>query len=323
MAHAHLGHEPLLGAPRPRQPKVADFEVAVRVEQQVAGLQVPVEDAGGVDVFEAAQDLVHEVLAVLLRQRLGRPYDLVQVRVHELIDQVHVPGGVPAAALGGGEQHVQEGDHVVVHQVPQQADLTQRPPRVRPVLEAVGHLLDSHPGPGGAVGGAAHHPVGPLTQPLDRRVALPQLKHKLLAAAPHAHASGGGSAVVAWVGWWAGVCEKRCPAPTDDSHSSLCAIPLQATRRPTPHRGCGRRHGPRACARVGERACTCLACPAAAPHSLGWAQAPGQACWVGTPTRRGRHTGEGWWGCTRAVAGAKGAAEFVAVCHVTHRDPDT
>ena len=42
------------------------------------------------DVLECAQDLVEEVLAVVVRERLRRGNDLVEVRVHELRHNVHV-----------------------------------------------------------------------------------------------------------------------------------------------------------------------------------------------------------------------------------------
>ena len=37
-----------------RQAEVADFEVAVFVDEDVGGFEIAVDDAGGVDVFEAA-----------------------------------------------------------------------------------------------------------------------------------------------------------------------------------------------------------------------------------------------------------------------------
>ena len=45
-----------------REPEVADLEVAVGVEQQVGRLEVAVQHARRVDVLEAAQELVEEVL---------------------------------------------------------------------------------------------------------------------------------------------------------------------------------------------------------------------------------------------------------------------
>ena len=43
--------------PRARQPKVADLEVAGGVQEQVARLQVAVQDIGRVHVLQPAQDL--------------------------------------------------------------------------------------------------------------------------------------------------------------------------------------------------------------------------------------------------------------------------
>lgn len=47
---------------RPREAEVADLEVAVGVQQQVAGLQVPVDHVRRVDVLEPPQQLVQKVL---------------------------------------------------------------------------------------------------------------------------------------------------------------------------------------------------------------------------------------------------------------------
>ena len=57
---------------RPRQPEVADLEVAVGVQQQVARLQVAVDHVRRVDVLEPPQDLVQEIL-----QQHGRNHTYV------------------------------------------------------------------------------------------------------------------------------------------------------------------------------------------------------------------------------------------------------
>ena len=49
-----------------RETKVTDLEVAVRVDEQIARLDVPVHNVGRVHEKEAAQELVHEVLVVLI-----------------------------------------------------------------------------------------------------------------------------------------------------------------------------------------------------------------------------------------------------------------
>ena len=65
---------------------------------------------GGVDVLEAAQDLVDEVLEVVISQGLGGADDLVQVRIHQLIDDVDVI----ETLLGGRPHDVAHSDDVVV-----------------------------------------------------------------------------------------------------------------------------------------------------------------------------------------------------------------
>ena len=88
-----LGHEArvvLLGVRDAREAKVADLEVAVAVEEQVRRLQVAVQHVRRVDVLERAQDLVEKVLAVVIGERLWRRDDLVEVRVHQLRDDVNV-----------------------------------------------------------------------------------------------------------------------------------------------------------------------------------------------------------------------------------------
>lgn len=101
--------------------RTAHLQVAVAVEEDVARLEVAVQHVGRVDVLEAAQDLVDKVLAgkrggpalyckprsesavvvvasfsadrnapVVVRERLRRADDLVQVRVHELGHDVDV-----------------------------------------------------------------------------------------------------------------------------------------------------------------------------------------------------------------------------------------
>lgn len=70
--HHVLRHHVALGGGA-RQPEVADLEVAVGVQQQVAGLEVAVDHVGGVDVLEPAKDLVQEVLRPA-RRRVPRSY---------------------------------------------------------------------------------------------------------------------------------------------------------------------------------------------------------------------------------------------------------
>mmetsp|Transcript_4013 Transcript_4013/g.8614 ORF Transcript_4013/g.8614 Transcript_4013/m.8614 type:complete len:213 (-) Transcript_4013:606-1244(-) len=72
--HHVLGESHVLGigawGHRPRQPEVADLEVAVLVHEQVARLEIAVEHVRRVHSVDAAQNLVEKVLEVLVRQRL-------------------------------------------------------------------------------------------------------------------------------------------------------------------------------------------------------------------------------------------------------------
>ena len=52
------------------QSEIADLQIASRVQQQVRGLEVTVQDVGGVDVLQAAEDLVQEVADVVVAQTL-------------------------------------------------------------------------------------------------------------------------------------------------------------------------------------------------------------------------------------------------------------
>ena len=62
--------------------EVADLQIAVRVDEQVARLEVPVVDAGRVDVLEPAKNLVKEKLHVVVGQRLARLNDDAKIGFH-------------------------------------------------------------------------------------------------------------------------------------------------------------------------------------------------------------------------------------------------
>jgi hypothetical protein len=68
--------------------KVADLELAVGVDQEVSRLQVAVEDVGGVDVLESAEDLVDEGLEVGVGERLAGPDDGGEIALHQFWDLV-------------------------------------------------------------------------------------------------------------------------------------------------------------------------------------------------------------------------------------------
>ena len=158
-----------------RKAEVADGQVAVGVDEQVARLHVAVQHVGRVDVLEAAEDLVHEVLEMLLRQRLARADDAVQVALHEVGDDVRV-----REILGVGRHgaDVQDLDHVLVRvEVAQQLDLAQNALGIDQVREHVGYLLDGHLLPRHGVERGAHHAVGTGADGLQVDVARVHLEH--------------------------------------------------------------------------------------------------------------------------------------------------
>ncbi len=83
-----FGHEPLLlGLIKPAgKSKIANFELAIRVDEQVARLEIAVQHVGRVDVFQTAERLVDERLEVRVRERLaGADLSVIKrVRVRSL-----------------------------------------------------------------------------------------------------------------------------------------------------------------------------------------------------------------------------------------------
>lgn len=63
------------------------LEVAGGVDEQVGGLEVPVQHIGRVNVLKTPQDLVKEVAHMLVAQLLGLQ-ELVQVRLHQRLHDV-------------------------------------------------------------------------------------------------------------------------------------------------------------------------------------------------------------------------------------------
>ena len=103
--------------------KVANLEGAVGVHEQVARLEVAVQHLGRVDVLETAEDLVNKILEVAVGELLVRADDLVQVRLHELLDHVDL---VEVVALAELEDLVHARDVFVARKVAQKLDLAQR-----------------------------------------------------------------------------------------------------------------------------------------------------------------------------------------------------
>jgi hypothetical protein len=54
------------------EPKITDLELAVRIDQEISRLEIPMEDVGRMDIFQAAESLIKERLEVRVRERLSR-----------------------------------------------------------------------------------------------------------------------------------------------------------------------------------------------------------------------------------------------------------
>ena len=67
------------------QTKIANLKLAVGVHQKVAGLQVSVEHVGGVNIFQAAEDLVDEGLEVGVGEWLAGSDDCCEIAFHEFL----------------------------------------------------------------------------------------------------------------------------------------------------------------------------------------------------------------------------------------------
>ena len=120
--------------------EVTHLEVAVRVEEQVGGLQVAVQHLGAVDVLHSAKHLVDEVLYVVVREVLAGVNDPMEIRLHEVGDDVDVLKGLERARL----ENVNNTHHILVLQVLQQLDLAQDALRVNDVIKRTRDLLDRH-----------------------------------------------------------------------------------------------------------------------------------------------------------------------------------
>ena len=167
-----LGHERGVVLGRGREsaghPEVADLELAVAVDEEVARLEVAVEDASRVDVLESPQDLVQEVLGVFIAEGLHGVYDVVKVALHQVQNYVHVLEG---RSVFGRLHHVQDGDDVLVAEVAEDLELAVGPLGDGRYLEYLGHLLDGDAEARAVVHGGAHHPVGTRPYALEGGVA--------------------------------------------------------------------------------------------------------------------------------------------------------
>ena len=155
----------------PREAKVTDLEVASCVQQQVAGLQIAVEDVGRVDVLEAPEDLIKEVADVVIAQSLGLK-QLVEVCLHQTLDDIDIAKTVNVYWT----EDVTDIDDVLVLKPVQDFDLPECSLAVSLMLERA-NLLDGDLGLSLDVHGGHDHAVGALPDILQVEIPVADTEH--------------------------------------------------------------------------------------------------------------------------------------------------
>ena len=137
--------------------------MAVGVDEDVGGLEVPVDDFCGMQVFHAPEYLVHDEAVVDVLEDL-LPDRVVQVRLHVLENEIEVLVVV-------GADHAVQLYYVLVAQLVQVADLPVGALGVDRVLEGVEYLLQGECCPALPLAHLPHVPVRPRTHLLRQAVA--------------------------------------------------------------------------------------------------------------------------------------------------------
>ena len=73
----------------PGKSKIADFKSAVRIDEDVAGFEIPVDDLGWVKVLHALENLVHNVAVMQIFEDLLSD-SVVEISLHEFEYQIEI-----------------------------------------------------------------------------------------------------------------------------------------------------------------------------------------------------------------------------------------
>ena len=71
----------------PGKSKIADFKSAVRIDEDVAGFKIPVDDLGGVKVLHTLENLIHDVAVVQIFEDL-LANGIVEIGLHKFENQI-------------------------------------------------------------------------------------------------------------------------------------------------------------------------------------------------------------------------------------------
>ncbi len=124
-----------LGVLNAGETEIADLEIAILVYENVAWLEITVDDACRVDVLETTENLVQEVLDKLLLERSARQ-ETVQIGTEKFGNEVNV--------FERRDEDIAEADDVLVTDVLEQFELTVGTLGENGSGEGLHDLLDSY-----------------------------------------------------------------------------------------------------------------------------------------------------------------------------------
>ena len=155
----------------PGEAKVANLEIASRVQQQVTGLQVTVEDIGRVNVLEAPENLVEKVANMVITESLGLE-QLVEVCLHQALDNVDITETVDV----DWTEDVADVDDILVLEPVEDLDLPESSLAVSLMLKRA-DLLDGNLALSLDVQSRHNHPVGALPDVLEVEIPVADTEH--------------------------------------------------------------------------------------------------------------------------------------------------
>jgi hypothetical protein len=124
----------LLGVKGAREPEISHLHMTLRVKQEVAGLQVSVQQIGRVHELQAFEDLVDNILLMNVLQDV-RPDNCMQICVHKIEDEVYI-------SIVLCTNHILKSDDIfMTGELLKENDLSERSLCIRRILKCIKVLL--------------------------------------------------------------------------------------------------------------------------------------------------------------------------------------
>ncbi len=147
--------------------EITDAESAVAIDEQVARLEIAVDDFGGMHVTDAPQDLSHKVLVVGIRERLTGTDDLGEIGFAGGEDEVNL------GKVDKGGFKVEQGGDVVAHaEMTEESDLAKGSASEDILLKDARHLFDGDIALENLVSTESHAAVSADAELADKGIAL-------------------------------------------------------------------------------------------------------------------------------------------------------